>query len=39
VINLFRDGTKSASNEPLLEGMPVVKEGCSWAEKNLVLKS
>lgn len=27
VINVFRDGVRSASNEPLLEGVPVVPEG------------
>jgi ectoine hydroxylase-related dioxygenase (phytanoyl-CoA dioxygenase family) len=27
VINVFKDGTRSASNEPLLEGVPVVKRG------------
>ncbi|GIV20415.1 MAG: L-proline 4-hydroxylase [Armatimonadota bacterium] len=27
VINVFRDGVKSASNEPLLEGVPVIPAG------------
>lgn len=27
VINVFRDGVKSASNEPLLEGVPVIASG------------
>jgi ectoine hydroxylase-related dioxygenase (phytanoyl-CoA dioxygenase family) len=27
VINAFRDGTKSDSNEPLLEGVPTVPKG------------
>ena len=27
VVNMFRDGTRSAANEPLLEGVPVVPDG------------
>ena len=27
VINVFRDGTRSNTNEPLLQGVPVVPEG------------
>lgn len=27
VINVFRDGVKSASNEPLLAGVPVIPAG------------
>jgi ectoine hydroxylase-related dioxygenase (phytanoyl-CoA dioxygenase family) len=27
VINVFRDGVRSASNNPLLEGVPVIREG------------
>jgi ectoine hydroxylase-related dioxygenase (phytanoyl-CoA dioxygenase family) len=28
VINVFRDGVKSASDEPLLEGVPAIPKGC-----------